>query len=660
MPSLKKNYFLGIFVLLLLFTKAKSDAIIRIDPDEFSYKLTGQVIQYAEDKSGRLKIGDILNKTTGLEFAPMDQYPVQMLEANKVYWLKIDIDNPDSAYVKEWLLEFFDFRINSLDMFIPQQNGLYLHKFVGFSYPLSQKEFKHKNYVFQIPYLKSGTTHIYARIISQVPVTARGRLCKTSYFNDYALNEYYFLSLYYGVCLAMLAYNLFLFFTIRDVTYLYYILYVFGATLFSFSRDGLGFHFLWPQWPFLNKYMFNISNMFMIFWEIMYARSFLNTKHTQPLIDKVLKWALGIKALAFLVTLFFLPSYANDITLDIVILIVLFYSGYKVARKKYMPANYYLVAFTCMLIGYFVFNLFNRGLIAHTIFTVYSVNFGLVGEMLLLSFALASRIKILQKEKIDAQNETIRQLTVNEELKDSANRELEQKVSERTKELETKNKELDAFVYKASHDLKGPLNSIVGLATIGMMENDLNKAREYFKHTCDTAKRLQSTIVDLLSLTKVKETVVNKHPVDISQLLDEVIENFAHDENYSKVDITKKIDADKEVVTDEGLIRSILQNLVENGLKYRDPRKENQTLDILLKNKNGHFIVQVSDNGLGIPDNSKDKVFEMFYKINPKSNGSGLGLHILKTAVQKLGGQIELETKWGKGSTFMIKLPNDH
>jgi signal transduction histidine kinase len=161
-------------------------------------------------------------------------------------------------------------------------------------------------------------------------------------------------------------------------------------------------------------------------------------------------------------------------------------------------------------------------------------------------------------------------------------------------------------------------------------------------------------------LTKVKETVVNKNPMDISKVLDEVLENFAHDENFSEVGITKKIDVEKTVVSDESLVRSILQNLVENGLKYRDPRKEKQTLDIYLKNKNGHFLVEVSDNGLGIPDTSKDKIFEMFYKINPKSNGSGLGLHILKTAVQKLGGQIELHSKWGQGSTFKIKLPNSN
>lgn len=660
MLLLEKKYILIAFSLLLLFSEAKGATTIEINTKETNYKLSGDVLQYLIDDSDKLTFNNILEKSLQKQFYPMQHYPVQMLEANKTYWLKIDVLNLDSLYVNEWVLEFFDFRITTLDIYLPDGKGHYLHKSVGFSYPLAQKEFKHKNYVFQLPYLAKGLNHIYAKVVSNVPVTARGRLCKTHYFNEYALNEYYFLSLYYGVCLAMLVYNLFLFFTIRDITYLYYIFYVFGAIMFSFARDGLGFHFLWPQWPMLNKYMFNISNMFMIFWEVMYARSFLNTKHTQPLIDKVLKWTLAIRFIGFLLTFTIFPEFATDISFDIVILIILFYSGYKVAKKKYWPANYYLIAFSWMLLGYFIFNLFNRGLLQHNTFTVYSVNFGIVGEMLLLSFALASRIKILQKEKLDAQNETITQLKLNEEFKDSTNKELERKVSERTKELETKNKELDAFVYKASHDLKGPLNSIVGLATIGMMENDINKSREYFKHTCDTAKRLQATIVDLLNLTKVKETVVNKNPMDISKVLDEVLENFAHDENFSEVGITKKIDIEKTVVSDESLVRSILQNLVENGLKYRDPRKEKQTLDISLKNKNGHFLVEVSDNGLGIPDTSKDKIFEMFYKINPKSNGSGLGLHILKTAVQKLGGQIELNSKWGQGSTFKIKLPNSN
>ena len=654
----KTKYFLLLILLGCSYTSFCS-ILIDIKPLVYEYEFSGRQVQYFEDSLNLYTFPEVSAEKNKELFSPMRQYPIKFLQPNKIYWIRLDIRNPDEPYIKDWVLEFLDYRISHMDVYIPDENGNYLIKTVGFDYKFESKEFKHKNFAFQLPHIKSKITHIYVRIQSKIPVTARGKIITVQKFTQYALSEYFLLSLYYGICLAMVLYNLFLFITIRDITYIYYILYVSGAVLFSFARDGLGFQFIWPEYPVLNTFMFNFSNLFMIFWEIMYARSFLNTKKDRPKVDNGLIWVLIVRVAIYLVTTFIIPEYSNQVVYDIITLLIIFYAGIKSYKNVNSPAFYYLIAFVWMLVGYSIFVLTNMGIINHSIFSIYSINFGLVGEMLFLSFALAARIKILQRDKIKAQNETIKQLTVNEELKDSLNKELELKVKDRTWELEAKNKELDAFVYKASHDLKGPLNSVTGLATIGMMETDIVKMKEYFRLTRDTTKRLQSTIADLLSLTKVKESTVNKQKLNISELIDDVMENFAHDENYHQVCINKNLELEKEVVSDEILMKSIIQNLVENGLKYRDPHKEIQKLDILLKNSNGHVIVKVSDNGIGVAEDSKKKIFDMFYKINPKSVGTGLGLHILKTAVDKLGGSIELESEKGKGSTFTIKLPNE-
>lgn len=658
MPNGLLKFFGGV---LLLFLSARGNASITIDLKQHNtnYYFIGESINYFEDSSRTLSFSEVLLKDSMGQFSTMKEYPIEYLDPNKVYWIRLDLQNTGENLTSQWVIEFLDFRIGRLDVYLPNNNGGYFVKTAGFSYPASQKEFKHKNYVFQLPLIGNKTNHVYARMTSRVPVTARVKVSTIQNFTEYTILEYFFLALYYGICLSMLIYNFFLFVTIQDKTYRYYIFYVFGAILFSFSRDGLGFLFVWPEYPIVNTFIFNFSNLFMIFWEVMYVRSFLNLSKTQPNLDRVLRWALAIRVVLYFCTMLFFPQLSTDVTSDIIILLIAFYAGIQAFKNNYKPAYYYLLAFILMLTGYIIFAFVNLGLVTHNIFTIYSVNFGIVGEMLFLSFALASRIKILQREKIQAQNETIKQLVVNEDLKDSLNKDLEKKVKERTHELEAKNKELDAFVYKASHDLKGPLNSIVGLATIGMMEDDTSKMKEYFRLTRETAKRLQSTIVDLLSLTKVKETTVNKRPLDVADLLDDVIDNFAHDDHHKHVVIQKNVEIDRQIVSDESLIKSILQNLIENGLKYSDPRKEKQTLDISLKGKNGQMILKVRDNGLGIPANAKERVFDMFYKINPKSMGSGLGLHILKTAVQKLGGTIELESEIGKGSTFIVKLPNE-
>ncbi len=229
------------------------------------------------------------------------------------------------------------------------------------------------------------------------------------------------------------------------------------------------------------------------------------------------------------------------------------------------------------------------------------------------------------------------------------------KLKKQKKSLREKNTQLDAFVYKASHDIKGPLKSIIGLTKVGAKDVKEEKAQEYFSHILQSTSRLENLITELLNLTKVQRAEVKKNPVDIEALIEEIRDSFKNFDGYDKISIKQAIEGSKELNTDKELLKSILQNLIENGIKYRDPKKESY-LDITITNKNGQVKMMFKDNGLGIPEDQQEKIFDMFYKVNQDSDGTGLGLHIMKHAVEKLQGKIAVESKEGEGAAFTISI----
>ncbi|WMJ73858.1 two-component regulator propeller domain-containing protein [Cytophagaceae bacterium ABcell3] len=235
---------------------------------------------------------------------------------------------------------------------------------------------------------------------------------------------------------------------------------------------------------------------------------------------------------------------------------------------------------------------------------------------------------------------------------------LEKEVRQRTKELKESNEQLDAFVYKASHDIKGPLKSIIGLTTIGQKDVKDPVAQNYFSHILKSTSKLEKLLSDLLMLTKVKSSSVNIDKIDPNQLINEALDNFKHFPGFNKIKINKEITENKHIYTDRNLLYSIVQNLIENPIKYYDAEKEENFLNITIDINPDKAILTFRDNGKGIDKEYQSKVFDMFFKINESSVGTGLGLYIVKTTIDKLDGTISLQSEEGIGSTFTIVIPN--
>lgn len=223
------------------------------------------------------------------------------------------------------------------------------------------------------------------------------------------------------------------------------------------------------------------------------------------------------------------------------------------------------------------------------------------------------------------------------------------------RELIETNQELDTFFYKASHDLKGPLASVMGIVNLARIENEGNLNEKYFNMIETSIKRLDRTLMDLIELARTRKGSTKKSKINFYTLIKEIIGSLEHLAGFERIDFQFEIDPDLEIVADKVLMLSVFQNLIHNAINYS--LSKNPWILISGTKLKDSYEFKVSDNGTGIPDKIRDKVFGMFYRGHPDSSGSGLGLFIVKNALDKMNGTIRFESIEKQGTTFYVNIP---
>lgn len=223
--------------------------------------------------------------------------------------------------------------------------------------------------------------------------------------------------------------------------------------------------------------------------------------------------------------------------------------------------------------------------------------------------------------------------------------------------LRFKNRELDTFVYRASHDLKAPLSSLQGLVAIAKEESNDPLSRRYFELIAKTTDKMDGVLMGLLEITWIKQGAFDLTKVRLDSLLEEILTSISHIPGHETVQIRNHVLAGTELVSDPKLLTSILQNLVHNAIKYHRESGSNKYVEITARRLGRGLEIVVKDNGPGIEDAAQEKLFDMFFRASNKSKGSGLGLYIVKNAVEKLKGTITLKSRLGEGSEFVLFLP---
>jgi PAS domain S-box-containing protein len=226
-------------------------------------------------------------------------------------------------------------------------------------------------------------------------------------------------------------------------------------------------------------------------------------------------------------------------------------------------------------------------------------------------------------------------------------------------QLQDKNDELNLFVYKSSHDLKGPVSSIQGLLGLAKKSENINELKMYFNLINESTKKLDTIISDLLVLGKVSYGDLEYTQINTKQTIDTTLKSIEFIEGHKDIAFSVLVDEDaKYVSTDKSLLNNILLNLIENAIKYRQKKQSVSFLNIkVFAYKKGVLFV-FEDNGIGIENSLQENIFKMFYRATYTSKGSGLGLYIVKMSVLKLGGEITFTSALDQGTTFELYLPS--
>jgi len=221
--------------------------------------------------------------------------------------------------------------------------------------------------------------------------------------------------------------------------------------------------------------------------------------------------------------------------------------------------------------------------------------------------------------------------------------------------IEQKNEELDSFFYRVSHDLKGPISSLLGLYDLAQTDVSDRTSLKFFDLYHGQVMRINNIIMGLINLTEIKNTKQLKAKIDFHKLVDECIQSCHYLDRSAMVVVNKHIEP-IEFHSEWAIINTILQNLIENAIKYsRQDIRPN--VNISIRTEFNDIVIRVEDNGQGIPEKHLSFIFDMFYRANNKVQGSGLGLYILRRAVERLQGSIHVDSKLNIGSVFTVKLP---
>lgn len=229
------------------------------------------------------------------------------------------------------------------------------------------------------------------------------------------------------------------------------------------------------------------------------------------------------------------------------------------------------------------------------------------------------------------------------------------KTEERLQQI---NRELETFMYKSSHNLKGPVASIKGLLYLAGLENSGEKMKEYIVLLQQSTRGLEVTLEELMDITRLKQGNVKPELVDVAAMAEEISNRLRFMPEWQNISFRVSVRQKSPFYTDAGMLRSVLQNLMENAVKYKNEKVVPKIrISVIIQKKVVEILVK--DNGIGIPEEQQERIFEMFYRAHQKASGTGLGLYIVKSSVEKLGGIISLQSKEGQGSLFRITLPNN-
>jgi len=703
--NLNIKYNLLIIITIICFfslpNRIKASNQTNYDNKEEVLDLSPSLLIY-EDKDGTLEFNDIITK----EFISITQGVPNLEISESTFWVKLNILNNSSE--EQLILMLSSPTIDSIKFYHPTLTDEYETIYAGEAYPFNFRKYKDPYYLFDISLPKNTNKTFYIKISSKDGIQLPIKLGTKNAIYSNIKNRDILSGIYLGIMLVMILYNLFVFFSVKDKSYIYYVVYIFSVLMAQTILQGYTFQYLWPYSPAFSQYSIYIFPSLAGITGIIFMSVFLKVNSYNHLFFKIsiilsaiyiiplVLGLLGDHSLGYLI----LSINAGIVSLYILITSII------VLKKGYQPAKYFLAAWVIFLIGVIIFILKDVGVLPYNTYTRYTMQFGSAIETILLSFALAARINLYKKEKEASQLQTLEALKENEKIVREQNIILEQKVDERTRELkETLNhlksaqsklvdsekmSSLGQLTAGIAHEINNPINFVS--SNISPLRQDI----EDIKIIIDKHEELKSCDNIEVKLQEIEEL---KKELDFDYLKTELkiiidgiedgavrtkqivsgLKNFSRldegeakeadinegiestlillNSKLNKIELTKNLQNLPLIYCYPGKLNQLFMNIIDNAIQAIEEQPEKGLLTIASTHNDTSVIISIKDNGAGMNNETKEKIFEPFFTTKDVGKGTGLGLSIAYNIIKAHEGEIKVKSELGKGTEFIIKLP---
>lgn len=604
-------------------------------------------IYILQDVSGDLDISELMRLPPAAFQLQGPQTPNFGLDAQSSYWLKLRLR---SAEKESWqVFAELDFpSLRHVDVFITQGDTVVEHYPTGLDRGFSSRPIAGNNYVIPVALHADKTTDIYFRIESDGPLVAPLRIWEKPGLTDHVLHSHMLITFYLGLVIALSIYNLVLYFNIKDSAYLFYTLHLLCICWFQASMMGYTSMYLWnnsqSSLPYYEPVIVACLALAIV---LQFTRKFLMIEKISAPLDRALNvfayLSLGIIAIALTFPLYVAVNIifaAYGVTIA-----VLAYTGIYAIRSEIRSARYFLVGWGLLIGGSLVQQQLYKNNLPFNFFTKQAILFASAIEAIMMSFALADRINLMRKEKVQAHRQALESAEQSNTIKDQ-------------------------FLATISHELRTPMNGVLGALELVDQQALKPEDRQAIQVARLSSRRMLTLINGLLNYTEaqIENAHICKHtfriPKDVNDLLDHLQQACAS--RHLQLKVNTNFDEDTYFYGDIEKIRTLLLHLTENSLKFTNEG----TIAINFSNtphsdnpQQSQLHITIEDTGVGICPERQGEIFQAFNQLdsdfNRKQGGLGIGLALVKQLVRILGGNIDLESAPGEGTRFKIALPVD-
>ncbi|EDZ63402.1 sensor histidine kinase [Sulfurimonas gotlandica GD1] len=643
-----------IFILLFLTAFLFSNDVLTINQNETAYEL-GQSIDYYVDEKGNQTLEDIRSEKFISHHEPIPNFGF----STQTYWFKLQYNYVELMKSKEWWLNIDYALLDFVDIYVfDEKENLLIHKESGDLNSEAKRDVEQNKLLFSLPTESLGTYTLYMKVKTTgsmfVPmqIISSKPLLETTHLNQTLTG------MYYGILFILILYNSVIYIYTREKIYILYVSFVISYALWQLSFDGLGMLYLWQDSQWMKEkstVLFIYSSTFLL---MLFSQTLLKAKTNIPRYNKyVLQPLRYISAVGILASIV-LP-YNNTIILGAVLATgvpaALFIAGLMVIKKDYYSIRLFVLGWGIFLIGTILFTLSKFNLMSGYIIMKYAQQIASVIDMILLSGALAERFKRLQDEytyKLKNHNKNL-QNAVTDALK------LERKKDKILIE-QSRLASIGEMIEQIAHQWRQPLNDL-GLLNqnlyfkqqLGTLEDD-----DFIKthNSIDsTIKYMSDTIDDFRNYYKSDK---EEETYQLSSAIESILSIVRPTLEHSGIQVTLKLDYEVNVRNVKNELQQVLLIILNNAkdaMIINAIEDKKITIEVTADEKNAY--IHIGDNGGGVPEDIKAKIYDPYFTTKFTGQGTGIGLYMSKIIIEKnMHGYLSLKNL-DDGACFSVKLP---